>query len=55
MRLFGVVHVKGPIIGQPLQDAHKTVKYDKYRYKRRNRIERMFGRPKDWKVHPNTL
>jgi transposase len=27
----------------------KTVKYDKRRYKRRTRIERMFGRLKDWR------
>jgi len=27
----------------------ETVKYDKRRYKRRNRIERMFGRIKDWR------
>ena len=27
----------------------KTVKSDKRRYKRRNRIERMFGRLKDWR------
>lgn len=27
----------------------KTVKYDKRRYKRRNRIEIMFGRRKDWR------
>ena len=27
----------------------KTVQYDKRRYKRRNRIERMFGRLKDWR------
>jgi transposase len=27
----------------------KTVKYDKRRYKQRNRIERMFGRLKDWR------
>ena len=26
----------------------KTIKYDKRRYKRRNRIEIMFGRLKDW-------
>ena len=26
----------------------KAVKYDKRRYKHRNRIERMFGRLKDW-------
>ena len=26
----------------------KAVKYDKRRYKRHNRIERMFGRLKDW-------
>ena len=27
----------------------KTVKYDKRRYKRRNRIEIMCGRLKDWR------
>lgn len=27
----------------------KTVKYDKCRYKRRSRIEIMFGRLKDWR------
>ncbi|MFW8637492.1 transposase, partial [Cribrihabitans pelagius] len=27
----------------------KPVKYDKRRYKRRNRIEIMFGRLKDWR------
>ena len=27
----------------------KTIKYDKRRYKRRNRIERMFGKLKDWR------
>ena len=27
----------------------KTVKYDKRRYKRRNRIKSMFGRFKDWR------
>ena len=27
----------------------KIIKYDKRRYKRRNRIERMFGRLKDWR------
>lgn len=27
----------------------KTIKYDKYRYKRRNRIEIMFGHLKDWR------
>ena len=27
----------------------KIVKYDRRRYKRRNRIERMFGRIKDWR------
>ena len=27
----------------------KTVKYEKRRYKRRNRIEIMFGRVKDWR------
>ena len=29
--------------------AEKPVKYDKRRYKRRNRIEIMFGRLKDWR------
>ena len=28
---------------------NKTVKYDKRRYKRRNRIEILFGRLKDWR------
>ncbi len=28
---------------------NKTVKYDKRRYKRRNRIKIMFGRLKDWR------
>lgn len=28
---------------------NKTVKYDKRRYKSRNRIEIMFGRLKDWR------
>jgi transposase len=27
----------------------KTVRYDKRRYRRRNRIEIMFGRLKDWR------
>ena len=27
----------------------RTVRYDKRRYRRRNRIERMFGRLKDWR------
>ncbi|CAN0653078.1 protein of unknown function [Nitratireductor aquimarinus] len=27
----------------------KSIKYDKRRYKRRNRIEIMFGRLKDWR------
>ena len=31
------------------KSCKKTVKYDKRRYKRRNRIERMFGRLKDWR------
>ena len=31
------------------------VKYDKRRYKRRNRIEIMFGRLKDWKARGDTL
>jgi transposase len=34
----------------PGRKQRKTpVKYDKRRYKRRNRIEIMFGRPKDWR------
>lgn len=31
------------------EQRKKTVKYDKRRYKRRNRIEIMFGRLKDWR------
>ena len=31
------------------KSRQKTVKYDKRRYKRRNRIEIMFGRLKDWR------
>lgn len=27
----------------------RTIRYDKRRYRRRNRIERMFGRLKDWR------
>ncbi|WP_150282679.1 transposase, partial [Salipiger aestuarii] len=34
----------------PSRKPRKTpVKYDKRRYKRRNRIEIMFGRLKDWR------
>jgi transposase len=33
----------------PRKSRKKTIKYDKRRYKRRNRIERMFGRIKDWR------
>ncbi|KAJ55760.1 transposase [Actibacterium mucosum KCTC 23349] len=34
----------------PGRKQRKTViQYDKRRYKRRNRIEIMFGRPKDWR------
>jgi len=31
------------------KQRRKTAKYDKRRYKRRNRIEIMFGRLKDWR------
>ena len=31
------------------KSRHKPVRYDKRRYKRRNRIEIMFGRLKDWR------
>ena len=31
------------------KSRNKTIKYDKRRYKRRNRIEIMFGRLKDWR------
>ena len=31
------------------KSRNKVVKYDKRRYKRRNRIERMFGKLKDWR------
>ena len=30
------------------KSRNKTVRYDKRRYRRRNRIERIFGRLKDW-------
>ncbi|EAU44271.1 ISSpo7, transposase [Salipiger bermudensis HTCC2601] len=33
----------------------KAVKYDKRRYKRRNRIEIMFGRLKDWETVRNSV
>ena len=33
----------------------KPVKYDKRRYKRRNRIEIMFGRLKDWPIVGKTV
>ena len=33
----------------------KIVKYDKRRYKRRNRIEIMFGRLKDWPIVGKTV
>ena len=33
----------------------KTVKYDKRRYKRRNRIQIMFGRLKDWPIVGKTV
>ena len=29
--------------------SHEPIKYDKRRYRRRNRIEIMFGRLKDWR------
>lgn len=35
------------VLGRKPQN--KTAKYDKRRYKRRNRIEIMFGRLKDWR------
>ena len=31
------------------KSCKKVVRYDKRRYKRRNRIERMFGRLRDWR------
>lgn len=31
------------------QQRKKAIRYDKRRYKRRNRIEIMFGRQKDWR------
>ena len=39
--------IRARIPGQ--KQRKKTVKYDKRRYKRRNRIETMFGRLKDWR------
>lgn len=41
---------KGYAPGPPGRKQRKIpVKYDKRRYKRRNRIEIMFGRLKDWR------
>ena len=37
------------------KSREKPVKYDKRRYKRRNRIEIMFGRLKDWRACRNPL
>ena len=31
------------------KSCSKAIRYDKRRYRRRNRIERMFGRLKDWR------
>ncbi|WP_085979701.1 IS5 family transposase [Roseobacter sp. SK209-2-6] len=39
--------IKPCILGRKSRD--KTIRYDKRRYKRRNRIEIMFGRLKDWR------
>jgi len=39
--------IKPCIPGRKSRD--KPIKYDKRRYKRRNRIEIMFGRLKDWR------
>ena len=39
--------MKPGILGR--KSRAKPVKYDKRRYKRRNRIESMFGRLKDWR------
>jgi hypothetical protein len=43
----GQVRIKVCIPGR--KSRKKAVKYDKRRYKRRNRIEIMFGRLKDWR------
>ena len=41
---------KGIKVRIPCRKSHsKAVKYNKRRYKRRNRIEIMFGRLKDWR------
>ncbi len=37
------------------RSRRKAVKYDKKRYKRRNRIEIMFGRLKDWPIVGKTV
>ena len=39
--------IKPCILGR--KSRGKTIKHDKRRYKRRNRIEIMFGRLKDWR------
>ena len=46
-KAFGDKRTKACIPGR--SSRKKTVKYDKRRYKRRNRIEIMFGRLKDWR------
>ena len=47
---------KGIKVCIPGRKSRKTtVKYDKRRYKRRNRIEIMFGRLKDWPIVGETV
>nr|WP_268878271.1 transposase [Mesobaculum littorinae] len=42
-------HSRGQMQRLRRKQRKTTVKYDKRRYKRRNRIEIMFGRLKDWR------
>jgi transposase len=41
--------IRRMLLKKSLLQRGKPVKYDKRHYKRRNRIEIMFGRPKDWR------
>jgi transposase len=42
-------HLAGTPSPRQSGDTGRLLKYDKRRYKRRNRIEIMFGRLKDWR------
>lgn len=46
-RVYLTEHDKQPCI--PERKSRKRIKYDKRRYNKRNRIERMFGKLKNWR------